>query len=70
MELDLSWTKDCVLIEHHDNITGANFMIATTKLYLPAVTLPINDNIKLLENIKQWFKRTISRNKCRSEITT
>ena len=30
----------------------------------------INDNNKLLENIKQGFKRTISWNKYRSEITT
>ena len=29
----------------------------------PVVTLPINDNIKFLENIKQGFKRTISWNK-------
>ena len=27
------------------------------KLYIPVVTLPINDNIKFLENIKQRFKR-------------
>ena len=30
----------------------------------------MNDNIKFLENIKQGFKRTVSWNKCRSEITT
>ena len=45
-------------------------MITGTKLYVPAVTLSINDNIKFLENIKQGFKRTISWNKYRSEITT
>ena len=27
------------------------------KLYIPVVTLPINDSIKFLENIKQRFKR-------------
>ena len=32
IELDLSWTKDCVLIEHHDNISGVNSMITGTKL--------------------------------------
>ena len=32
--------------------------------------MPINDNIKFLENIKQKFKRTISLSKYRSEITT
>ena len=45
-------------------------MITSTKLYVPVVTLSINDNIKFLENIKQEFKRTISLNKYRSEITT
>ena len=68
--LDLSWTKYCILIEHHDTITGANFMITSSKLYVPVVTLSINDNINFLENIKQGFKRTISWNKYRSEITT
>ena len=60
----------CVSIEHHKNITGVNFIITSTKLYLPVVTLSINDNIKILENINQRFKRTISRNKHRSDITT
>ena len=50
--------------------TGATFLINKAKLYVPVVTLSINDNIKFLENIKQGFKRTISWNKYRSEITT
>ena len=45
-------------------------MITSTKLYVPVVTLPINDNIKFLEKIKQIFKRTISWKKYRSETTT
>ena len=40
------------------------------KLYVPVVTLSINDNIKFLENIKQGFKRIIFWNKYKSEITT
>ena len=50
-------------------ITRATFHINNTKLYVPVVSLSINDNIKFLENIKQGFKRTISGNKYRSEIT-
>ena len=50
--------------------TGETFQINNAKLYVPVVTLSINDNIKFLENIKQGFKRTISWNKYRSEITT
>ena len=43
--------------------------ITRTKLYVSVVTLSVNDNIKFLENIKQGFKRTVSWNKYRSEIT-
>ena len=68
MELDLSWKKDCVLIEQNYNIIRLNFMITSTKLYVPVFTLSINDNINFLENIMQGFKRAISWNKYRSEI--
>ena len=51
-------------------ITPRTFQINNAKLYVPAVTLSINENIKFLENIKQGFKRTISWNKYISEITT
>ena len=50
--------------------TGATCQINNAKLYVPVVTLSINNNIKLLENIKQGFKRTISWNKYRSDIKT
>ena len=50
--------------------TGTAFQTNNAKLYVPVVTLSISDSIKLLENTKQEFKRTISWNKCRSEITT
>ena len=50
--------------------TSATFQMNIAKLYVPVVTLSINDNFKFLENIKQGFKRTISSNKCRSEVTT
>ena len=50
--------------------TGATFQINNAKLYVPVVTLSINNNIKFLENIKQGSKRKISWNKYRSEITT
>ena len=58
-----------VMIEHYNNITEANFVITSTKLYGPVVTFSINDNIKFLENIKQEFKQTISWNKYGSKIT-
>ena len=45
-------------------------MITNTKPDVLVAALSINDKTKFLENIKQGFKRTISWNKYRSEITT
>ena len=52
-----------MLIEHNNNITGIDFKITSTKLYV------INDNIIFLEELKQVFKENISCNKYRTEIT-
>ena len=49
--------------------TGTTWQIKSAKLYVPVVTLPINGNINFLEHLKQGFKRTISWNKYRSEVT-
>ena len=70
IEPDLSWTKGCVLIKQNNSMADVNLVITSTKLYVPVVTLSINDSFKFLGNIKQGFKRTISCNKYRSEITT
>ena len=65
VELDLSWSKDCLIPEIPANptdnpptdrtlptqISKATFQINNVKLYDPVVTLSINDNIKFLENI-------------------
>lgn len=48
---------------------GATFQINNTKLVVSVVTLSIKENIKFLENLKQRFRRTISWNKYKSEIT-
>ena len=50
--------------------TGATFQINNAKLYVPVVTLSINDNKKFLKTIKQGFKKTISWSKYKSETTT
>ena len=68
----MTWNgqKNCVLIEEDNHIIGVIFTITSTKLDIRLVTWSINDNIKFLENIKQGFKRAISLNKYRCEITT
>ena len=48
----------------------ATFQTNSFKLYVPVVTLSINDNIDLLENLEQGFKTAISWDKYRSEKTT
>ena len=49
--------------------TELNFEITDTKLYVPAVSLSKENNIKLLLQLKSGFKRTIKWNKYRSQIT-
>ena len=78
----MTWSKSCIASELSrtpkvgtDNpvdatlTTDATFQINNTNLYVPEVTLSIND-AKFYENIKQGFKRTILWKKYRSEITT
>ena len=49
-EINLKWTKNCVLIEEEDNITGTGFTVTRTKLYIPVAPFSINYNIKFWEN--------------------
>ena len=80
IELDLSWLRYSVISEVSrtsgavpntnslryqvtSKTISATFKMNNAKLYTPANTLSV-------ENIKQGFKRTISWNKYRSEITT
>ena len=81
IELILTWSKNCVLVDmpirdagNNNNPlaivapTGLEFQITGTKLYDPVVTLSKENDIKLLEQSKSGFKRTIKWNKYRSQI--
>ena len=48
--------------------TNAEFSITYTTLYLPVVTLSIEDDKKLLQKLKTGFKRTVKWNKHRSDM--
>ena len=50
--------------------TGATLAINSCKLYVPAVTLSKDNEIKLLINLKSGFKKEIIWNKYRSQMTT
>ena len=79
VSLELKWNKNCVLpsLEQRDigggnrdnSPTGATLAINDCKLYVPAVTLSKNDEIKLLTNLKSGFKRETIWNKYRSQMT-
>ena len=84
IEFVLTWYTNCVLIDKStteanyavdsniyeiDHPENAIFEIADTKLYVPVVTLSKEDDIKLLEQLKSGFKKTIKWNKYRSQMT-
>ena len=63
IELILTWSANFVI--HYTNIANQSptFTITEINLYVPVVTLSIQDNSKLLPQLKNSFKRTISWNK-------
>ena len=84
IELILTSFKNCVLIDKltRDVDYGANpfvseinnpentiFQMADTKTYVPVVSLSKENDIKLLEQLKSRFKRTMKWNKYRSQMT-
>ena len=54
INLILTWSENCVI----SSATGKiKFAITDTKLYVPIVTLPIQDNAKLLKQLISGFKK-------------
>ena len=60
MNLELIWSKDCVIF---NSTVKGKFQITETKLYVPAETLSTQDNTKLLQQLKSGFKRIVNWNK-------
>ena len=58
-----------LIVYQIDNPENALFEIKDTKLYVPVVFLSKENDIKLLEQLKSGFKRTIKWNKYRSQMT-
>ena len=67
VEFILAWSKDWVIT---NSIGEGKFAMTETKLYDPVVTLSIEDNAKLLQQLKSNFKRKINWNKYESSIKT
>ena len=55
VELSLKWYERCLLTA----ATTATFKITDAKLYVPIVTLSIEDNSKLSKLLNKGFKRPI-----------
>ena len=60
INLDLNWSKYCVIVVTVVVDQGAMFSITGKKVYVPVVTLSTQDNAKLLEQLKSGFKRTVN----------
>ena len=84
VELILTWFKNCALIDMSKreadygadlvvyeiyNPENATFKITDAKLFVPVVTLSKENDIKLSEQLKTGFKRTIKWNKYRSQMS-
>ena len=70
VELSLKWIENCVLttaeIGANADATGADgatFEITDAKLYVPVVTLSAEDNVKLVKQLNEGFKRPVYWNK-------
>ena len=65
----MTWSVNFVIISAAVANQGATFAITDTKLYVPLVTLSTKDNVKLLDQLKSGFKRTINWSKYQSKAT-
>ena len=63
IELILDWSADCVIIYTDVDNEVPTLTTTETNLYAPVVTLSTEDNSKLLPQLKNAFKRTITWNK-------
>ena len=65
VDLELTWTKDCV-ISSNDLGAVVSFKITDTKLYVPIVTLSTKDNSNLTKQLNEGFKRIVHWNECKA----
>ena len=63
IELILDWSANCVIIYTNIDNQFSTFTIIETNLYIPVVTLSAQNNSKLLPQLINGFKRTITWNK-------
>ena len=69
INLQLKWSRNCIIVAGTTNNQNPTFQINHTKLYVSVVTLSIPENIELLKQVEFGFKRTINWNKCLTKTT-
>ena len=70
INIDLKWSKHCVIVATNVTAQGTTFSISDAKLYVPVVTILTQDNTKLLDQLKSDLERTINWKKYHSKIST
>ena len=68
--LDLNLSEKYIMVATNIANQGATFSTTDTKHYVPVITLSTQDNVKLLEQLKSGFKRTINWNKYQAKVPT
>ena len=71
IDLILAWYNRCFIIDNPtagQEPTSTTSTITDTKLYVPVVTLPTQDNAKLFEQLKSRLKITINWNKYEPKV--
>ena len=67
VNLILTWSANCVIVSTNVANQNATFTITDTKLYVPVVTLSIQDKAKLLQQLNSGFKRAINWDKYQNQ---
>ena len=66
INLILTWPSTSIIASS----TGAEILVITdTTSYVPVVTILTQDNVKLLDQLRSGFKRTINWNKYQSNVS-
>ena len=63
----MTFSKKSILVASTVANQVPKFKITNTNLYVPVVTLPTQENVKLLKQLKSGVKRTINCNKYHSK---
>ena len=56
IHLELNWIEGCILLSAG---SSAKFKITDVKLHVPIVTLSTKDNVNLIKQLSDVFKRSV-----------